>query len=682
MSGARRSEGGGWAEAAWILVPIVAGIPVLIGIVQTLANLVQSPWPDLGWANAISADAGAFFVGDAPYGNPATDYTGQLYFPLFPFLISLVDRLWFWEGWPLFVAVIAGGASMAMVAWVALPRRPGRSWTHLLAALGIGGVAWSLVASLYTNALFEGRADQVAWALALGGALLQRRAMRQGGVAVVLAPIALTCALWTKQSAGVAALAAFAWSVLWIYQTKTGRRRLVLGVGLFALLNAAVAAVFAITSDGWQWYIEFELPQRYARPTSLLDAAGEFVGHARLALILVGVVVVIAALAGRHEPSRGGWRPGIASLMAMFVFAALASGLWFRGLVGAADNHFIGAVWGLGVLLADGWRRCDGVRKAQVATSAALALVALTVFLPARSFSSFRHGKFIPTVEITTVDPEVRSFAAAHDVFNIGYSDLAVKSRGVVYPQLQGVLDLLWGGRQPGWLVDALLERRIEYVYPMYPLFDSGGAGRYEEGYFWKLDQIILAKYVEDPATPILPGEGNMVRAWRRRPGPDPAPWLRRCFGPFDLGGVRWAIRLGGGLWCTSPAPDSITLRGAPETWSELRTQASVEVLGGSLGVAHPKVGGGWSVDFGSWRVEGRTRNAGVAVRSGGAQAEAEPDARGRITLRFVGSGEALSASRGVVRVPVPEGIESPLSLWATNDGSTRFEFGALRLRG
>ena len=51
--------------------------------------------------------------------------------------------------------------------------------------------------------------------------------------------------------------------------------------------------------------------------------------------------------------------------------------------------------------------------------------------------------------------------------------------------------DLLWGGRQPGRLVKDLLERRIEIAYRIPAGLDSAGAGRWEEGWFWKLDDVI-----------------------------------------------------------------------------------------------------------------------------------------------------------------------------------------------
>src|SRR5215210_6176739 len=111
------------AKAAWLAVPLLFAAPVAVGLIVSVVRVVSSPWPDLGWPVAISADAGSFFVGQAPYGDPDQQYTGQFYTPLFPLLVSVLDHVRFWEGWPLLLNIVATIAGIALVAWMALPER-------------------------------------------------------------------------------------------------------------------------------------------------------------------------------------------------------------------------------------------------------------------------------------------------------------------------------------------------------------------------------------------------------------------------------------------------------------------------------------------------------------------------------------------------------------------------------
>jgi hypothetical protein len=130
-----------------------------------------------------------------------------------------------------------------------------------------------------------------------------------------------------------------------------------------------------------------------------------------------------------------------------------------------------------------------------------------------------------------------------------------------------------------------LLQRRFDVVYAFHDrgLNNGFGGDRLEDAYTWKLDEVIRRKYrlarlspaLEAARTvPIEFGVYESPGVYVRRPGPDPAPWLSACFGPFRLRATTWDIRTGGGLWCRLPR-DGQTLRlvTTPAPVTEVRSQ-------------------------------------------------------------------------------------------------------------
>ena len=96
------------AQAAWArllhgLAPLLIAVPVAIVIATMVARALDVSHPDLGFATTVNSDAEAFYLGETIYQDPADGYTGQLYTPLFPFLVSLLHRIDLWGGWPLLV---------------------------------------------------------------------------------------------------------------------------------------------------------------------------------------------------------------------------------------------------------------------------------------------------------------------------------------------------------------------------------------------------------------------------------------------------------------------------------------------------------------------------------------------------------------------------------------------------
>src|SRR5205085_10137769 len=128
-------------------------------------------------------------------------------------------------------------------------------------------------------------------------------------------------------------------------------------------------------------------------------------------------------------------------------------------------------------------------------------------------------------------------YARTRDVYSSVYSDVDVPVRGVVHPFWQALQDLLWADVQPRALATDLLRRRMAAVYPFPGQLDTS-AGKGEAGYLWKLNEVLRAKYRPDPASPyVIVDRGLAARAFLPVPGPDPAPWIDKCFAPFRLGG-------------------------------------------------------------------------------------------------------------------------------------------------
>jgi hypothetical protein len=683
------------SRAVWLATPWLIGVPVAVGLAISLARVLESPWPDLGWAVAVSSDAGSFLLGHAPYGNPVHSYTGQLYTPFFPFAISVIDRVVFWEGWPLFLNILATVAGIGLVAWMALPdaglgeSRAARV-LRVGGAIGIGALGWSLLFGLEANIVFQGRADHLAWVLALAGLIAWPRAVRGSRRAAIASCALLTLAFWTKQSTLVAVVAAVVWSLAAMRGGGLGKRRLLELLLALVVVNGLIFGLLELTSDGWQRYIEFQLPGNYARPTSPGEALSELVRHGGLALLATAAmwVTVAVTLRGRVTATLGRERAEATAALAVLIPVAIVGAVYFRGLQGAEDNQFLGVLWTLALLTGAAWRCTGATREGQLAASAVVAVLAASTFLPAHSPLSLRRNAWIPKADVATVPADVRAFARSHDVYNAFYSDLGVHDRRRVYQHYQALQDLLWGGRQPGRLLQDILGRRIEYVYEIPVGLDSAG-GRWEQNWFWKLDQVIALKYARAAGTPLLIGaSGAPEHAWQRRPGPDPAPWIDRCFGPYVLAGRSFRIAQGGGLWCLPRrGGQTISMRGTPAATTELRTVKPVAGMRGELDVALPQRSGAWRIVHGGWMIDGRVSESPPGIRvvtpAGSVLVPAAGlHATGGAVNLVLGAGGAarLGNEPGSVQVPAPPSGQAPLEFWTQRGSGARFDLRHLVL--
>ncbi len=191
-----------------------------------------------------------------------------------------------------------------------------------------------------------------------------------------------------------------------------------------------------------------------------------------------------------------------------------------------------------------------------------------------------------PVMEWGRVSPELRAFAARRSIYDPVSGDPLLDTQGALYPGFDNWYGMVAAGRRPGHLIRALTDRRFDAVAP----FDEGkwsedfasGRGRFEANFVQKLNRVIEAKYARSASVP----EGFLAR----RPGPDPAPWMGRCFGPFPLAGASFSINRGGGFWCRER--ELLTLRETRAAYSDVRSVETVASARGELSIAIPRAGG------------------------------------------------------------------------------------------
>jgi len=596
-----------------LALPLVFALPVVAGVVVSLVRLVGSAHPAAAWSNVTNGSTAALFVGSDVYQDPARGFTGGIFPPLLPFAGSALDHLKFWSGWVILLTVLASVAMAATLGVIAYaPRGPSRldRLAAAAGALAVAGLTWWLSSSLTTNFLLDGRADQPAWALALLGLLLVPAAARESNLAWAGALVLITAGVWTKQTSLTAVLAACVWlPAACLLRVARWKRAGALMAALI-VLNAVVFLIGDALTRGWLRYFLIDIPRNQAITATRAAVLDEFVRRMVLPGAIVGAVVLIAGIVAllrwREIGHRIGWRRlvagarrgegagrdvALATLALLFVALAAAGALYARRKQGTTDNQYIGVVWGLGALGALAYRHA-ATRRGGAAGFALLSLL-LIALTQADGLKQrlLERGVYVPELshaaQWSEVDPALRRFVRTHTVYAGLIPDINVWAgvdqdparRRTVYPGYIDTTDLLAAGGQPRYLARALLDRRFDAVMPFPD--DAGYASAYgtrEEGYIWKLNKIIDARYAPSPDVPA----GFLTR----RAGPEQARWMRTCFGPFRFPGGSLEIGRGGGLWCRlDPRSDRITLRDTPAPVSEIRTRDPIDQLGGALAI-------------------------------------------------------------------------------------------------
>ncbi len=706
-----------WIDRLTDLAPALFGVPVVIGLLVSIFHLLGTHSPDLGWAVTVNSDAEALYLGHTLYQDPAVGYTGQLYTPLFPALISVLHHLHLWAGWAPLVTVLASCGLLALAAWLAYaPVGEDRATrlTTLIGAIGMGGLAYWAVGGMRLSLLFEGRADQTAWLLALGGLIAAARIapgapLRRTALAVAL----LVLAFWAKQNTISASVVAALWIVVvtvigWLSIREA--LRFLLGL---AVINGVVLGVLNLVTGGWELRLNFLWPTRHSTSELIKPWIAELVRADALGVAIVAgmllALVVGWALAGRPALLAAGGSPrarltatldalpvrGRAAvlLMAFGIIGGLF-GIYFRRKQGGDDNQFLGVVWATGLLAAALWGLARQWRPAAL-TAAAVVVAGFALVSPMRSALADQQI-VVPALkrEVVTwpqVAPDLLAYAKTHTIYTETRADLNVANHREISPNLYNFVDLLAAGEQPKALVRRFLDRHFDAVSLFSPGTDTyaSGYGKWEENYLWKLNQVITARYEARPGTPA----GLLVR----KPGPEADPWMRTCFGPFEAGGVPWRIGLGGGFWCQARAGGTLQMRGTPGSATQLRTQAPLHRASGQAVLTVPTLGFAvlklakitqeqpapptkWIVTLDHLKKGSRLLQATV---NGGAPLRLRAGVDGRVTVRLVADAPAGGRVVGddTIEVPIPPADDdAQLALEANQGTNLSADLSGLRL--
>jgi hypothetical protein len=585
--------------AVLLASPLLFGVPVVLGIAISVIRLLGTAYPELGWATTVNSDAEELYLGHTIYQNPAHGYTGTLYTPLFPTLVSFLLHIHLWNGWPLLVTIGATVSLIVLAARIAYaPNGSAPRVVRMLSTAGIGGIAYWCVASVRASLLDDGRTDQLAWAFALCGLV----AVAGFGPApsrrrVVFTALLLSAALWTKQTTFSVSLLAFVWVWGLAAVSALSRRAAWLFTAALGCVNLALLLVLNLLTDGWEFYINFEMPSRHAMFSLYGSYVTEGLRSSALAAGFVGAIWLVCGVSAATNRRRLSMRSRTRELTSrlrrllvaqdptgrrvllfgLYVPLGFALAVYAMRKQGTSDNEFIGVVWVLGLLAAAGWRIAQRHAGAVAAASGCVVLYFVLVQLGPIRETAANAGVSIPGFEEafqwSQVSPELRFWARDHTIYTPTSSDLNVPNGGPLYPNYFNFADLLAAGNQPLYLVRALLDRRFDGVefFELHENPYTSGYGKWEENYLWKLDEVIAARYTVEPGLP----QGLLGR----RPGPERAAWMRYCFGPFAAGGVSFRIHHGGGFWC-SFAPGRLQLVEAPTPLSEVVTTQPVRVAG------------------------------------------------------------------------------------------------------
>ena len=259
------------------------------------------------------------------------------------------------------------------------------------------------------------------------------------------------------------------------------------------------------------------------------------------------------------------------------------------------------------------------------------------------------------------------------------HADLNVEPQGVVYPNLYNFADLLSVGRQPRYLVDALLDRRFDAVKPIgfaspqellfWEIYASGN-GREESSYIWKLNQVIeLGLRARRRGCPRASSHGGRARRWLRGCATASVP------STSGRSSSRSATAAGSGA---GPARASLVLRRTPAPVTELHATEKVDGLS-----REPRRDP-------AARAASSCASAGRATRSGSCAAPAPPGAsasgahrcrrgEGRADNARVRRGGRRDPGRGHAGERAGAGLDSShFSIYATRGSGARFDLGDL----
>jgi hypothetical protein len=244
--------------AVLALPPALFAVPVLRGIASTLHALLNTSQPYFADVAGPSTDGLDLHLGGPLYGDPDHEYPSGNYTPLLSLLVAGLDTAHEWTGWALLATILASLGMIGLAAVLAWRRTDGPLLVQAavaLGALGMGALAWWLVAFVPLNLLYTGRPDQLSWAFAFAGLVLVPAAARGSARALVASGLLLSLAFWTKQTAIAAPAAAVLWMAVEAVRGRAAPATALRFAGALLALNAVVFGVLQLASvssmAGW-----------------------------------------------------------------------------------------------------------------------------------------------------------------------------------------------------------------------------------------------------------------------------------------------------------------------------------------------------------------------------------------------------------------------------------------------
>jgi hypothetical protein len=562
----------------------------LASIAVNLISICFVRHPFVGYSDNILQDAKAVATGHVQYGNPATQYVGFPYTPLYTWVVAGLLKAYWWEGWGPVVSMLAALATLAALvrlAWTSSRRWQSRLLTaSFIVALSLGGLAalptFGLPGGLFgypnfgqpVSGVFDARPDQLAWCLLIVAATIVFRALLAPNALsvrqMVVTGLLLAGSVLTKQTTLVPCLlvAVLAMVVPRVVDsdgggTWTSWLRAAVPLLTFVVVPAVVGLVLQLTSHGYAYDLLVNLPLRYARTIPLGTEVGTSLRLLAVPLIALLVLVVCVRRSSRDQRARYQRRHVVAAVAAVVLaISPLPTSILAESKLGGAPNHLAGPVWtitlGCGVLLL--------LLRPSLRHLVAGAVACGILLVSIAPFSSALSGRVgVPDLHQELawhrMDPYlIAAVDRGQAVLDEGYPSLSVSPKATAFPA-GDMNDVLAGGYTPRWLIGNVLAGRYALVHQFSewdPRYDSD-AGRYDGSVLWKLNLLLKMGYkpIKEPysRTVFYQPTPRLVRLG----------WFAGCFGPYQAqgAGVRIRLRGTGGLVCIDAG--RLRLRKAPD---------------------------------------------------------------------------------------------------------------------
>jgi hypothetical protein len=560
----------------------------LSGLVVSFVGLCFVRHPNLGWSDQVVNDAKGVATGHFQYGNPAKQFVGFVYTPLYTWAFAGLLKIFWWEGWgPVLSMVAVAVAIVALVRmlWATTPEWEGRVATSaVVVAVTLGGLS----AFAPHNGLYETRPDQMAWCLCVIAAtivfqgllapagLSRRQLLLVGGL--------LTASVFTKQTTVVTcvvlALLTIAVPILRDpIRSWTWRKGLRSATALLTFVGCSLVFGIAlqVASRGYAYDLLVRDPLRYGLVQPIRTQIGVSLRFLAVPLAAMAVLVVCAAVslvANRHHHQR---RRIFVALAAVVVAASpIPSAIIAKAKLGGDVNQLAGPVWtltiGCAVLLL--LLRPSSRQLAASAIACGVLLVAIAPLSHVFAGHQLSASRLYPPQTWGPIDPFLQSAVDNGDaVYDSTLPSLSVSENAPGYPAGNWI-DQFAAGYVPRYFLANLVDGRYALVRPIpdttenLPYYSTDNEhyysdlGRYDGSIPWKINQLLSMGYT--PATDPY----STVVYYRPSPKLAQLGWFAGCFGPYRAAdaGVDVRVRGSGGLVCIDNGDLHMTKAPGPTT--------------------------------------------------------------------------------------------------------------------